>query len=98
MDEQRTRSPGPSRAAAASRAPGPAPREALDALLREVDGLRLLMGSDLCVAASAAEAGVVELAHDVVSGDCGELAGFEARALGHLSRLQEPGLSAPPYP
>jgi len=63
-----------------------APRvEALDALLRDVDGLRLVLDTDLTVAAAAAEAGALDVAADVVEGDRAELARFEQRALRRLS-------------
>lgn len=66
-----------------------APRvEELDALLRQVDDLRLTLETDLSLAASALEAGAPELALDVVDSDRAELAAFERRALDSLDDLE----------
>ncbi len=59
----------------------------LDALLREVDSLRLTLETDLTYAAAAVEAGQTELAADILDNDRTSLRGFEARALGHLREL-----------
>ncbi len=59
----------------------------LDALLREVDGLRLTLETDLSLAASAVEAGAPSIALDIIENDRVGLAAFEGRALGHLSSL-----------
>ncbi len=56
----------------------------LDALLREVDGLRLTLEADLSVAAAATEAGALQVAADVVAADQAEVARFERRSLAHL--------------
>ncbi len=62
---------------------------ALDALLREVDSLRLTLETDLTLAASAVEAGATGIAADIIDSDRDGLRGFEARALGHLAELAE---------
>ncbi len=62
----------------------------LDALLREVDSLRLTLETDLSLAASAVEAGRAGLAADILESDRTSLSGFEQRALGHLHDLAEP--------
>lgn len=69
--------------------PGTPRVRALDALLREVDGLRLTLETDLSLAASAVEAGRPGLAADILDGDRASVAGFEARALGHLQDLAD---------
>lgn len=61
--------------------------KALDALLREVDGLRLTLETDLSLAASAVEAGHPGLAADILDSDRSSVAAFETRALGHLDDL-----------
>jgi hypothetical protein len=61
--------------------------EELDALLRQVDDLRLTLETDLSLAAAALEAGVPELALDVVDSDRAELAAFEQHALHQLADL-----------
>jgi len=66
-----------------------APRvEELDALLRQVDDLRLTLETDLSLAASALEASAPELALDIVEADRAEVADFERRALGQLEELE----------
>lgn len=60
---------------------------ALDALLREVDGLRLTLETDLSLAAAAVEAGAPGIAADIIDGDRDGLQAFESRALGHLADL-----------
>lgn len=60
---------------------------ALDALLREVDGLRLALETDLSLAASAVEAGAPEVARDIIDSEIQGLRAFERRSLGHLSDL-----------
>lgn len=72
---------------AASILPGTPRVGALDALLREVDGLRLTLETDLGLAAAAVEAGVAETAVALIDGDLEELTAFEALALGHLADL-----------
>ena len=57
---------------------------ALHELLRELHGLRRALETDLCLVASATEAGALEIAHELLSGGWVELPRFEARALGHL--------------
>ena len=72
---------------AASILPGHPRVGALDALLREVDGLRLTHETDLTLAAAAVEAGAPESAVDIIDSDRDSLHTFESRALGHLSDL-----------
>jgi hypothetical protein len=68
----------------------PEPRIAdLDALLREVDGLRTTLRRDLTLAATAVEAGDNDLAGWLLLGDGGEVRAFEDRALAHLSAMAE---------
>jgi hypothetical protein len=61
----------------------------LDALLREVDALRLTLETDLSLAAAAVEAGEPALARDVIDADRDAVANFEAHALGRLDALAE---------
>ena len=63
---------------------------ALDALLREVDSLRLTLETDLTLAAAAVEGGQPGLAADIIDSDRDGLRAFEGRALGHLERLATP--------
>lgn len=72
---------------AATVLPGSPRVAALDALLREVDSLRLSLETDLDAAADAVEAGDVSLAQDLIESDLDSVRGFENRALGHLSEL-----------
>ncbi|MCW2779504.1 MAG: hypothetical protein JWN17_3229, partial [Frankiales bacterium] len=66
-----------------------APRvAALDALLREIDGIRSSLETDLTLAAGAVEAGAPGLAASLLSGDRSDLAAFQDRALGHLAALE----------
>jgi hypothetical protein len=65
---------------------------ALDALLREVDSLRLTLETDLTLAASAVEAGAIDVAGDILDSDREGLRRFEQRALGHVAELA----AAPP--
>lgn len=58
--------------------------EGLDALLREVLGLRRWLDRDLAVLASATDAGALQAAVDVVQADCAELAGLSERLLAGL--------------
>ena len=82
--DERPTSPGPSGAAAAE----PAPRVAdLDALLRDLDSLRLSVSTDLSLAAAALDAGSAEVAGSVIDSDRATLLAFEQRALRHLERL-----------
>jgi hypothetical protein len=67
----------------------PEPRIAeLDALLREVDGLRSTLRRDLTLAATAAEAGEDDFAGWLLLGDDGHIRSFEERALEHLQQLE----------
>jgi hypothetical protein len=72
---------------AASILPGAARVGELDALLREVDGLRLTLETDLTLVAAAVEAGNSAIAVDVVDSSRESLRGFESKALGHLTEL-----------
>lgn len=72
---------------AASVLPGLPRVAALDALLREVDGLRLSLETDLSLAASAVEVGAVQVAGDILEADRRELLCFQTRTLGHLAEL-----------
>lgn len=63
---------------------------ALDALLREVDSLRLTLETDLTLAASAVEAGAPQIAADIIDSDREGLRAFEERALGHVADLAAP--------
>lgn len=63
---------------------------ALDALLREIDSLRLTLETDLTLAAAAVESGAPQVAVDIIDGDRDGVRGFEQRALGHLSELARP--------
>jgi hypothetical protein len=74
--------------------PAEPPRvEALDALLREVDDLRLTLETDLTLAASAVESGSPGLAADILGSDRDALHRFEERALDHLAALDTPAPS-----
>jgi hypothetical protein len=74
----------------------PEPRVAeLDALLREVDGLRSTLRRDLTLAATAVEAGDNELAGWLLLGDSGEVRSFEDRALAHLSAMDNTPVDEP---
>ena len=67
----------------------PEPRIAdLDALLREVDGLRSSLRRDLGLAATAAEAGADDLAGWLLLNEDGRVRSFEERALAHLHNLE----------
>lgn len=71
--------------------PAEPPRvEQLDALLREVDDLRLTLETDLSLAASAVESGAPHLAAAILSSDRDALHRFEERALDHLAALDTP--------
>lgn len=63
---------------------------ALDALLRDVDSLRLTLETDLTVAAAAVESGDVRLASDILDSDRVGLRAFEQRALDHVEDLAAP--------
>lgn len=63
---------------------------ALDALLREVDSLRLSLETDLTLAAAAVESGQPQLACEIIDSDRDGLRAFEGRALGHLEDLAAP--------
>jgi len=74
----------------------PEPRIAeLDALLREVDGLRSTLRRDLTLAATAAEAGADDFAGWLLLGDDGRVRSFEDRALEHLKQLEADELDEP---
>jgi hypothetical protein len=64
--------------------------EALDAFLREVDGLRLTLETDLTLAAAAVESGIPKMASEILESDRDALRRFEERALGHLAELDTP--------
>jgi len=71
--------------------PAEPPRvDALDALLRDVDDLRLTLATDLSLAASAVESGVPQVALDILSSDRDSLHRFEERALANLAELDSP--------
>jgi FlaG/FlaF family flagellin (archaellin) len=63
---------------------------ALDALLREVDSLRLSLETDLTLAAAAVESGQVPVAMEIIDSERSGLQAFEQRALGHLGELATP--------
>ncbi len=63
---------------------------ALDALLREVDSLRLTLETDLTLAAAAVESGAPGVAVDIIDSDRDGLRFFEKRALGHVADLAQP--------
>lgn len=66
-----------------------APRVAsLDALLREVDGLRLTLETDLSLAAAAVESGHLRIAADIIDSDREGVLRFERAALRHLHDLE----------
>jgi len=74
---------------------GNTPRVAeLDALLREVDELRLTLETDLSLAASAVEAGAPQLAVEILDSDRDALRAFEESALGSLAALAAPAPAA----
>lgn len=79
--------PGPRTETAASILPGSPRVGALDALLREVDDLRLTLETDLTLAAAAVEAGGTAAAVEIIENDIEALHDFEEGALGHLSDL-----------
>jgi hypothetical protein len=69
---------------------------ALDALLREVDTLRLTLETDLTLAAAAVEAGGSDTAIEIIEDDLDSLHAFETSAIGHLADLAAgPGARAP---
>lgn len=68
--------------------PGAARIEGLDALLREIDGLRTTLQTDLSLAAGALEMGAAEVAGSLLDADRCEVSDFEGRALEHLRRLE----------
>lgn len=68
----------------------------LQALLRDLDGLRLSLATDLSLAAAALEAGSPEIASAVVDSDRAQLRAFEQRALHHLSEPEVPAVPALP--
>jgi len=59
----------------------------LDALLRELDGLRLTLETDLSLAAAAVDAGADVLARGILAGDQDELHAFQDRTLEQLRQL-----------
>jgi hypothetical protein len=69
---------------------------ALDALLRELDGLRLTLETDLSLAAAAVDAGADVLARGILAGDQDELHAFQDRTLEQLRRF--PVAIPPPGP
>lgn len=73
----------------------PAPRVAdLDALLRDLDALRLSVSTDLSLAAAALDAGSPEVAGAIIDSDRATLLAFEQRALRHLERLSTAAAAA----
>lgn len=82
--------PTPERESAESVLPEVPRVGALDALLREIDGLRLTLETDLTLAAAAVETGQPRLAADIIDSDRKGLQAFEGRALGHLEQLATP--------
>jgi hypothetical protein len=88
-------SSGPLRETAETLLPGLPRVGALDALLREVDGLRLSMETDLTLAAAAVEGGAPQVALDIIDSERANLRSFEYRALGHLGDLAHPVQDAP---
>ena len=69
-------------------APAEPPRvEALDALLRDVDDLRLTLATDLSLAAAAVESGSPAVAAEILGNDRDALHRFEERALDKLAAL-----------
>jgi hypothetical protein len=78
------------RAARAERVPE------LEALLRDVDMLRLGLETDLTLAASAVEAGEPGIAADILGADRDALARFETAALDHLGALEAGAAVADP--
>lgn len=64
--------------------------DALTALLRDVDDLRLTLETDLTLAASAVEAGNPAVALEILDSDSKSVRKFEDRALEHLADLEEP--------
>ncbi|MCU1593056.1 MAG: hypothetical protein JWO12_448 [Frankiales bacterium] len=85
----RPAAPSESPESAASILPGLPRVGALDALLREVDGLRLSLETDLSLAASAVEAGSVGIARDIIDSDIAGLHRFESSALDQLAELSD---------
>ena len=81
--------PNPRRETAASILPGVPRVGALDALLREVDDLRLTLETDLGLAAAAVEAGGAATAAEIIQSDLETLHAFEGSALDHLADLAE---------
>jgi hypothetical protein len=77
----------------------PVPRVAeLDALLRDLDDLRLTLSTDLTLAAAALDADAPDVASTVIDSDRASLLAFEQRALRHLERLSAAAAVPPPAP
>lgn len=87
--------PNPRTETAASILPGSPRVGALDALLREVDDLRLTLETDLTLAAAAVEAGGTAAAVEIIGNDIEALQVFEDGALAHLSELASQAPTAP---
>jgi hypothetical protein len=87
--------PVPARETAESVLPNLPRVGALDALLREVDGLRLSLETDLTLAAAAVEGGAPQMAIEIIDNDLDGLRAFESRALDHLSDLAHPAQDQP---
>lgn len=83
----------PARETAASVLPSLPRVGALDALLRQVDGLRLTLETDLSLAASAVESGAPKVAVDIIDSDLASLRRFESSALDHLAELSAADLA-----
>jgi hypothetical protein len=67
----------------------------LQALLRDLDELRLSLATDLTLAAAAVEAGSPELASAVIGSDRAELEAFAQRALRHLEQAERAAAVVP---
>ena len=94
MDQPDGQVPAPRRA----RASRPdAPRVAdLSALLADIDALRTTLSTDLTLAAAALDAGVDDLAAELVTGDLLAVRAFEAQSLSHLAFLGDPVMAVVP--
>jgi hypothetical protein len=91
--------PGPpagGRSLSTGRASGGASAPELRGLLAEVDRLRLVLSSDLSLAAAAVDVGARDVAVEVVDGDRRELARFTTAALRLLCAPLPPRAPLPP--
>ena len=88
MDQPDGQVPAPRRAGGSR---PDAPRVAdLSALLADIDALRTTLSTDLTLAAAALDAGVDDLAAELVTGDLRAVRAFEAQSLSHLAFLGDP--------